>query len=208
MAKKKPKAKKPVDKRIQAEKRARREERKLVEAEAKQRAVRKGRIRLGSFILVGVVAVGAIGFLIIDRATLSELPGVSTPAYEGRAHVAPGQAVHGTATPTSGQHYAAAPRCGVYTQQLPLGLAVHALEHGVVVIWYQPLLAAEEVSGLLAIVNGFDDRVILSPNNEMIEPVVATAWNRLKAYDGADSEIEQFIETYRNRGLEDVRCPY
>jgi len=44
--------------------------------------------------------------------------------------------------------------------------------------------------------------VILSPNAELSQPVVVTAWNRLKAYDGADAELEQFIETYRNRGPE------
>jgi hypothetical protein len=76
------------------------------------------------------------------------------------------------------------------------------------VIWYQPSLESEEISGLEAIVNRFDDRVILSPNGELTQPVIATGWNRLKAYDGADSELEQFIETYRNRGPESFRCAY
>ena len=91
---------------------------------------------------------------------------------------------------------------------MPAEFAVHSLEHGAVVIWYRPSLATEEISGLEAVVNRFDDRVILSPNAELSQPVVATAWNRLKAYEGADPELEQFIETYRNRGPESVRCEY
>jgi hypothetical protein len=64
------------------------------------------------------------------------------------------------------------------------------------------------VSGLSDIVNRFDDRVILSPNAQLTEPVVATAWLRLKAYDDADREIGEFIETYRNRGPENVPCAF
>ena len=209
MAKKKQTTRKPVDKDKQAEKRARREERKVADAEAKQTANRKRKTRIGLYALAAVVVVGAIGFVIVDKATLEELPGVSKQAYEGRDHAEPGEAVaYATATPTSGRHAASSPRCGIYSQQMPAEFAVHSLEHGAVVIWYQPSLASEEISGLEAIVNGFDDRVILSPNAELTQPVIATGWNRLKAYDGADPELKQFIETYRARGPENFRCAY
>ena len=209
MAKKKQAARRPVDKTKQAEKRARRQERQAAEARATQVANRKRRTRIGLSVLAVVVLVGAIGFVIVDKAIADELPGVSQQAYEGRNHVESGQAVaYATATPTSGTHAASSPRCGIYDQQMPAEFAVHSLEHGAVVIWYQPSLATEEISGLEAVVNRFDDRVILSPNTELTQPVVATGWNRLKAYDGADPELEQFIETYRNRGPESFRCEY
>ena len=209
LAKKKQSARKSGDKAKQAEKRARREERKATEAKAKQVATRKRRTRVGLSVLAAVVVVGAVGFVIFDKAIPDELPGVSEQADEGRDHVESGQTVaYVTATPTSGTHAASSPRCGIYREQLPAEFAVHSLEHGAVVIWYQPSLATEELSGLEAIVNRFDDRVILSPNAELTQPVVATGWNRLKAYDGADSELEQFIEIYRNRGPESFRCEY
>ena len=91
---------------------------------------------------------------------------------------------------------------------MPTELAVHSLEHGAVVIWNQTSPATEEISDLEAILNRFDDRVILSPNGELAHPVVATGRNRLKAYDGAHPELKQFIETYRNRGPESFRCAY
>lgn len=209
MAKKRQSEKKPVDQQKQAAKRARREERKLAEARAKKLAIRKRRTRIGLSVLAGVALIGTAGFLIVQKATLSELPGVSKPAFEGRNHSVSGQAVaYGTPTPTSGTHAASSPRCGVYSQVMPAEFAVHSLEHGGVVIWYQDSLTTDEVSGLVAIVNGFDDRVILSPNAQLTDPVVATSWTRLKAYDGADPEIAEFIETYRGRGPENFRCTY
>lgn len=209
LARRKQETGKPVGKAKQDEKRARREERKASEARAKLVARRNRRIRTGLSVLAAAIVVGSIGFIIVDKAIADELPGVSQQAFEGRDHVESGQAVaYATATPTSGTHAASSPRCGVFAQQMPAEFAVHSLEHGAVVIWYRPSLATEEISGLEAVVNRFDDRVILSPNAELGQPVVATAWNRLKAYEGADPEIEQFIKTYRNRGPESVRCEY
>ncbi len=209
MAKKQRSAKKPVDQQKQAEKRARREERKIAEVKAKQLAARKRRLRTSLAVLVGVVVVGAAGYSILQKAIPSELPGVSKEANNGRSHTISGEPVnYATPTPTSGTHSANSARCGIFNQDVPPEFAVHSLEHGTVVIWYQPTLADNVVSGLREIVNQFDDRVILSPNTQLTDPVVATSWKRLKAYDDADPEIEDFISTYRTRGPEGVRCAY
>lgn len=209
MAKKRPSAKKPVDKQKQAEKRARREERKIAEAEAKRAAARKKQLKKTAWIVGGTALIAVLGFLIFQKANLEELPGVSKEDYNGRDHVVTGQSVvYNTATPTSGQHAGSSPRCGVASQQMPAEFAVHALEHGAVVIWYQSTLDAETVSALGSIVNDFDDRVILSPSAQLTDPVVATSWTRLKAYSGADPELTEFIETYRGRGPENFSCGY
>ena len=208
-ARKRQRTKKPVDERKTAEKRARRDERKAAEAKAKLQAARKRRLRTAAAIAAGVAVIAVVGIALFSRLVPPELPGVTAPSNEGRSHVASGQSVaYATATPTSGSHSAGAPRCGVLSQQLPPELAVHALEHGSVVIWYQPGLDRDDVGELRAIVNRFDDRVILSPNGQLEQPIVATAWNRLKAYETSDLEIEEFIETYRGRGPENVRCAY
>ncbi|GMQ85855.1 MAG: hypothetical protein BMS9Abin07_1423 [Acidimicrobiia bacterium] len=209
MGKKRRPAKKPADEQKQAEKRARREERKLAEAKAKQQEARRRKLRTALVVLVGVLVVAAIGVAVYPKLVPGELPGVSKPTDEGRSHLAAGQtATYATPTPTSGTHSASAARCGISSQQIPPEFAVHALEHGTVVIWYQPGLSADDVSGVRDIVNRFDDRVILSPNAQLTQPIVATAWNRLKAYESVDPEIEEFIDTYRARGPEGVPCPY
>jgi len=209
VAKKRRPAKKPVDAQKQAEKRARREERKRAEAKAKQREAQRRRLRTALAAVVGVAVVAAIGFAIFPRLVPPELEGVSQPTDDGRAHVAAGQAAsYATPTPTSGSHSPSSAPCGIFNQPVPLEFAVHSLEHGSVVIWYQPGLAEDRVSSLSEIVDRFDDRVTLSPNVELTDPIVATAWNRLKAYESVDPEIEDFIDTYRARGPESVRCPY
>jgi len=107
-------------------------------------------VRTGLSVLAAVIVVGAIGFVIVDKATLDELPDVSEQAYEGRDHVTAGQGVaYATATPTSGTHAASSARCGVFAQQMRAEFAVHSLEHGSVVIWYQPSLATADVSMIM-----------------------------------------------------------
>ncbi len=209
MAKKRRPGTKPVDAEKQAEKRARREERKIAEADAKRRRTRQRRVRTGLMVAVGVVLVGAAGFVIFQKAVPPELPGVAQPANEGRTHLTVGRtAVYATATPTSGTHSPNSARCGIFDTEVPAEFAVHSLEHGTVVIWYRADLDADTLSGLREIVSRYDDRVILSPNAQLDDPIVATAWNRLKAYDTVDSEIADFIEMYRNRGPESLRCAY
>lgn len=199
----------PVDPEKQAEKKARREERKTAEADAKRRRTRQRRVRTGLMVAVGVVLVGAAGFVIFQKAVPSELPEVAQPTNEGRTHLTVGRtAVYASATPTSGSHSPNAAQCGIFSTQVPAEFAVHSLEHGTVVIWYRSDLDDDTISGLREIVSRFDDRVILSPNEELGDPIVATAWDRLKAYDTVDPEIADFIETYRNRGPESLRCAY
>ncbi len=209
MAKRQGSGKKPIDPDKQARKRARREERKKAEADARRRAERKRLLRRMAMGTAGAVVVGALGLVIVRKAVPPELPGVVKEANLGRTHVANGQTVpYGTATPTSGSHSASSARCGIFDQEIPAEFAVHSLEHGTVVIWYRPDVGDATVSALRQIVDGFDDRVILSPNRRLDAPVVATAWTRIKSYDGADTELSDFIDTYRNRAPESLRCAY
>jgi hypothetical protein len=198
-----------VDAQKRADKRARRDERKAAEAKARQSADRKRKLRTGIGILVGVGLVLVVGFFIVRKAIPQELAGVEAQPNLGRTHLLNSEQVnYPTATPTSGTHSASSARCGIFNEEIPLEFAVHSLEHGTVVIWYRADLDAEEVSRLAGIVNQFDDRVIMSPNARLTDPVVATAWTRLKAYDGADPEIAEFIQTYRERGPENFACAY
>lgn len=200
--------KKPKDPEKEAAKKARRLERQAHEAAERRKAARRRKARQGAFLAVGVVFSGLVVFLIVRAIFPQELPGVESPPYQGQGHVLAGETVqYGTPTPTSGRHAASSPRCGIFSQQMPAEFAVHALEHGAVVLWYDEQ-NNEIAAGLSEIVGKFDDRVILSPSGQLDRPVVATAWNRLKSYDSADPEIEEFIDTYRNRGPEQVPCPY
>lgn len=188
-----------------SEKKARRAARKAAEAAARKRAERVRRLRM---VGIGLVVVAAVvgGFVL---ASPGELDGVEVRPDLGRDHVTTGEAVaYDSATPTSGTHATGAPSCGVLEEPLPLELAVHALEHGAVIIWYGTEVSAGVVGELTAIVRQFDDSVILSPNPGLTGEVVATAWNRLKSYGAADAELSEFIDVYRYRGPERVACPF
>lgn len=130
---------------------------------------------------------------------------MTKPPNRGGGHVP--AATYDTPTPTSGPHNPSAPRCGVAAQGLALDLAVHALEHGAVVVWHRPDIDEEVRTDALELLREWDSHWILSPNPGIDEPFVATAWNRLKAFEEPGEGLREFVEVYRHRGPEKVGCP-
>ena len=149
-----------------------------------------------------VFVVGGITLVILSRP---EVDGVEKLGNDGRGHVA--NASYETSTPTSGAHRAQSPRCGIYTTPLELDLAVHSLEHGTVILWYnqdQPELATE----LAAATRQWDSHVIISPSAELDSPIVATAWRRRMSFDAVTEVVTEFVDVYRRRGPESVACDF
>jgi hypothetical protein len=164
-----------------------------------QRRSKRIRNRLQGTLVVVVLLFG--GWFLFKPGP--ELVGVERPPDDGRGHIQ--GATYDGAAPTSGQHRSASPPCGISQQQLPLDLAVHALEHGVVVFWYdesQPELAQE----LGEVVDNFRSHVIVSPSANLESDIVATAWNRRLEMTNGATEAQEFAETYRRRGPESVAC--
>ena len=184
-------------------KRARRRERQAQEAAARRHAIRLRRLRTGAALAVAVGAIAAIVYL--TGHADPEVAGVTKPPDDGRGHVE--GATYDSPTPTSGRHNAAAPRCGVTPEPLAPDLAVHALEHGAVVVWYRPDVDVALRSTATDVLAEWDSHWILSPNPAIDDPFVATAWNRLMAFDQPDALMAEFVETYRERAPERVDCP-
>ena len=155
-------------------------------------------------VALGVLVVSALGFVVWNEVRPDpELEGVERPADNGRGHRS--GMTYASLTPTSGSHDSRSPLCGVYPTPLHPTLAVHALEHGVVVLWFDAA-RSDLLEGLTEVADGWDSHVIVSPNVGLGEPIIATAWNRLKAYPGMVPEVEEFVDTYRLRGPETVDC--
>lgn len=176
-------------------------ERQIESRRRRERTARWRKVRTIGVTVLAVVLLG-VGVWTVFRPD-PELAGVTRPPNRGGGHIS--SATYDSATPTSGAHSARAPACSVYRQPLEPSLAVHGLEHGAVVLWYdadRPELADELVTSTAA----FDSHVIISPNGGLTDPIVATAWNRLKAYEPGDPEIGEFVDTYRRRGPERVAC--
>lgn len=166
---------------------------------------RQARTRTRILTVTGVSVVSgllALGFWTLVKPD-PEIAGVERPTDRGGGHV--DAATFDDDQPTSGAHSASAPGCRTYTEPLDPALAVHALEHGTVVLWFdpaQPGLAED----LESETTEWDSHVIISPGVNMQSAVVATAWNRRSGFDQVDSSVADFVDTYRERGPEDIAC--
>lgn len=183
----------------------RRDERRRAEDIARLHRRRRWVLRQVALAALAVTTTGAALFFLLRPDP--EVAGVERPSSAGRTHVAVGVARYDTATPTSGDHPTRAPVCGTTTEPLDPELAVHALEHGVVVVWYQADLADELRGPLDDLADEWDSHVIVSPNDDIDDKVVATAWNRRKAFAGPGEDVRDFVDTYRRRGPEREACP-
>jgi hypothetical protein len=90
--------------------------------------------------------------------------------------------------PTSGIHYAADLKSGLYTEndlQYPEGYLVHNLEHGYVIFWYNCSLLSTDACGTLKnqIRSVMDEKnnykLIAYPWEKMDVPLALTSWGRL-----------------------------
>jgi len=175
--------------------------------------VKRGRYRRGSqtdiLWIVGLVLVGLVamwGWTEWSSAS-RRIPGVQSFESEGQEHVADGTLIaYKTDPPTSGAHYNTPTAPGFYTEPQPAGAVVHGLEHGHIVIYYDPSNTAAEVvetlKGYAETYRGTWDGVVVLPR-EQPEEVVLTAWRQMLRMETWDQALaERFIDAFRGRGPE------
>jgi hypothetical protein len=130
------------------------------------------------------------------------LPGRAVPVLPS-PHVSredAGHARYNSVPPTSGPHFPFAPAPGVYTDPLPDGLAVHALEHGHVNLNYAPGTPDATVRQLTRLARRYPTDVLLAPYPKLDKGIALTAWGRIDGMDGFDEErAVRFIEQLRGR---------
>jgi hypothetical protein len=174
----------------------------------------------------GVLLIGAIIVVVVLVVASGPNPYVGTrQASAGQTHVAPGvdcrdpaqqndQTRCGTdpyssLPATSGPHWdpSGIANWGAYTTALPETQVVHNLEHGGIVIWYQPDQVSEEdvarltdlVEGQVAKGQGGRFKFILSPwqSEDFGHPIAVTAWEFLLYLDTADLDaINGFADAH------------
>lgn len=138
----------------------------------------------------------------------------------GRTHIASGTPGSGynSNPPTSGVHWPAPAKGGIYDTALPDEQAIHNMEHGYIWISYWPKsvslqategaalkegLSDEDLNKIEEIVKDDDWKIILSPREANEKKIALAAWGRVLNLDEFDSDkIKDFIKTYRNRGPE------
>lgn len=161
-------------------------------------------LAIGSVLLVGVILVVLV--LILDSAP-NPNAGIQQ-ADAGGLHFRDGTTCRGstlcgadpyTSTPgTSGPHWDTPANWGVYSTPQNESQLIHNLEHGGIVIWYDPdALDAEEIDRLTSYVNsqvssGLSGRYkfILSPwsGEDFGAPIAVTSWRHLLLLGEADTD--------------------
>lgn len=138
------------------------------------------------------------------------LQGVQQFPSEGATHVATGSQVdYSTSPPTSGPHYARPAEPGFHDEAPPAGNLVHSLEHGAVVVYYDPAaITPEAEESLRAFARSHDDTwaaviVVPNPDDEPESAYVLTAWRTMLRTDEYDPEVVRaFLAEYLGRGPE------
>lgn len=146
---------------------ARRERAKLQQEMAA--AHRTRRILTGVAVIAGVALVafyvtrpvgssGDLAQALADAPAAAEAAGCSevvdvgpyNPATDDGAHVGalPALSTYASVPPASGPHSPDTLPAGIYEQALDLAPAIHSLEHGGVIVWYDPDLAPEKIAAL------------------------------------------------------------
>lgn len=134
--------------------------------------------------------------------------GVESFPSEGSTHVPQGTRIsYRTDPPTSGPHYDVPADPGFYDVPPLAGNLVHSLEHGIVVIYYDPdRLESAALAHVRELTERYQDRwagVIAVPRVDEKYPLILTAWRhrlRLQAYDAA--AVDAFVDRFRGRGPE------
>jgi hypothetical protein len=150
---------------------------------------------------------------------LASLPNSGDGTYVGRVetfesagaeHVSSGTEIdYERIPPLSGPHYGSTVEAGFYDERQPLGALVHTLEHGAVVIYYDPgALTDEARSDLEDRAATYTDPwasvvVVPSPTDDPAAAYTLTAWRRRLRLDEYDPDaVTAFLAEYLGRGPE------
>jgi len=171
-------------------------------------------------VLWTVVAIVVLGGALAIAVDLSqpeatpppELADVETFPDMGVEHLAPGAPapVYNSDPPTSGPHAQSPAPCGIYRQPVDDRSQLHSMEHGAVVIQYDPDLPEEQIELLEDINWSPAAEVIVAPRPNNPAPVALTAWTKRLLLDEVDTDvIVAFQREYGNRSPEPAaQCPF
>ncbi len=175
-------------------------------------------------VLIGAAVVALVAIVLLIYSGRGGLvaetsPGVPVPTMTTRDHVPDGESVeYSTNPPTSGPHWASPAQWGVYsdTQRLPADeRLVHNLEHGGVIIYYDPTqvdgATVEQLETLTQDLYRNRPCIILTPRENIQDdkPIALTAWGVLALLDDYDAAaIRAFWRDHVARGPEfgEGRC--
>jgi hypothetical protein len=154
--------------------------------------------RLTAVGIAAVIVAVLAGILLYRNYQDSIKPGERF-ADQGNTHIDEGQTYseYNSNPPTSGPHYNRLAEWGVHDEPVPLGLQIHNLEDGGVVIQYKDI-PADALDKLKVIAGRYPEHVVLAPKPDIPAPIALTAWTRLLLMNDYDeAKVVEFIEAYK-----------
>ena len=130
----------------------------------------------------------------------------------GQAHLPPGQAASYPSTPPyGGPHWSQPLRCGIYEAEQRFEPMVHTMEHGAVVLYYQPLNVQDDTVAQMRVLASAllrdGARLIMTPSTRLGVSIAVTSWGRLLAMDQFEEDaIRGFVDAFEGNGPKDVGC--
>lgn len=102
--------------------------------------------------------------------------------------------------PTSGPHQPSPDVSGVREEPIPRPVQVGILERGDVLLQHDPDLAPDDLEALRELAG---ERVVVAPNPDLPEAVVATAWVHKRSCSSVDVDaLQELIDDRAGRGPE------
>ncbi len=160
-----------------------------------------GLVSAAVFVIVFLVVRNPIGFSVSEQDLMGEEVHIASASHVGSER---DMVIPVGAPPAGGPHFSTPLRTGFYDDPVPDGNAVHALEHGIVWLSYNPELVDEAgVDALRDIFGDFRRDLIVSPRPDNSDAVAIVSWGRIMRLDGVDVEqLSDFINNNRNRSPE------
>lgn len=181
---------------------------------------RKRMLYVSSILLVISIILTIVWIMTIGKTSVESIEvlnknvkiEVETFKEEGRNHIeADVMPEYKNDPPTSGDHFISVTRYGFYKKEVDKRILLHNMEHGDVVIYYNPKLNDKTIDELkyfsrfTKLKGVFGSGVVVVPNDSMKIDIIATSWNKkmeLEKYN--NHKIGQFIYNHIQNGPENV----
>lgn len=153
-------------------------------------------LKYGAFAVGGVAVIVLLAMAFSGLAPKEPPEGIQDFAGITRGHVEE-PVSYEQDPPVGGPHAPVWINCGFYDTQIPNENAVHALEHGVVWLTYDPGLPEDQLDVLRDF--GTQSKVLVTPYPNLDDDVVATVWARQLRIPTFDKgTIESFVVTQKD----------